>query len=287
VLRVLDRSSTRHDFTALGFSPDVLTGLRKTLAEPNGIILVTGPTGSGKTTTLYTGLGSLDSERQKIFTVEDPIEYELAGVNQIQVQPQIGLTFASSLRSILRQDPDIIMIGEIRDLETARIAVQASLTGHLVLSTLHTNSAAATIPRLVDMGIENYLLASTIRGVLAQRLVRRLCRRCAVRHENAGHWAVQIVETVRGIEALGEPNLRQAVGCAACGHSGYAGRTTIAELMVVDAEIERLVLATASDADLERAARSRGMATMYESGMAKAWSGITTIEEVLGATRTS
>jgi general secretion pathway protein E len=177
------------------------------------------------------------------------------------------------------------MIGEIRDLETARIAVQASLTGHLVFSTLHTNSAAASITRLVDMGIESYLLASTLRGVLAQRLVRRLCQRCSTRHDNAEHWALEIGRRVAGIEALGSPDLRKPMGCAACGGTGYSGRTTIADLMAVDGEIERLILAAASDADLEKAARSRGMLTMYEAGMAKVWTGVTTVDEVLSVTR--
>jgi general secretion pathway protein E len=189
------------------------------------------------------------------------------------------------LRSILRQDPDIVMIGEIRDLETARIAVQASLTGHLVFSTLHTNSAAATITRLVDMGIESYLLASTVKGVLAQRLVRRLCPRCATRHENADHWVREITGSVAEIAKLGSPTIRRAKGCAACGHSGFAGRTTIAELLAVDPDIQRLVLSAASDTEVERAARAGGMKSMYETGAAKVWKGETTIEEILRATR--
>jgi len=287
VLRILDRSRVELDFVKLGFGPEHVAGLQRLMYEPNGIILVTGPTGSGKTTTLYTALKMLNVPNRKLFTVEDPIEYQLDRINQVQVHPGIGLDFPHALRSILRQDPDIIMIGEIRDLETARIAVQASLTGHLVFSTLHTNSAAATITRLVDMGIENYLLASTLRGVLAQRLVRRLCRRCCVRHDNADHWAREIGKSIVGIEAVGPADLRKATGCTACGHTGYAGRTTIAELMVVDAEIERLVLSTASDAALEQAARTKGMATMYEAGMTKVWNGVTTIDEVLSVTRVS
>ena len=179
VLRILDRSSVQLDFMPLGFQGAVLDSFVDLLTQPNGIVLVTGPTGSGKTTTLYTALSLLNKAESKLFTVEDPIEYQLAGINQIQVQPRIGLTFAQALRSILRQDPDIIMVGEIRDLETAQMAIQASLTGHLVLSTLHTNSAAASITRLMDMGVDDYLLASTLTGVLAQRLVRRLCPRCA------------------------------------------------------------------------------------------------------------
>jgi general secretion pathway protein E len=227
----------------------------------------------------------LNRPDRKLFTVEDPIEYQLERINQVQVHAGIGFDFPHALRSILRQDPDIIMIGEIRDLETARIAVQASLTGHLVFSTLHTNSAAASITRLVDMGIENYLLASTLRGVLAQRLVRRLCRQCGARLDNSGHWAQEIASRVTGIEAQGPADLRKPVGCNACGDTGYSGRTTIAELMVVDGEIERLILAAASDADLEQAARSQGMLTMYEAGMAKVWAGVTTIDEVLSVTR--
>jgi general secretion pathway protein E len=285
VLRILDRSRVELDFDKLGFTPELIAGLQSLMSLPNGIILVTGPTGSGKTTTLYTALKMLNRPDRKLFTVEDPIEYQLERINQVQVHAGIGFDFPHALRSILRQDPDIIMIGEIRDLETARIAVQSSLTGHLVFSTLHTNSAAASITRLVDMGIENYLLASTLRGVLAQRLVRRLCRHCCVSHDNADHWAKEIGRRVAGIEALGPPDLRKPTGCSACGSTGYTGRTTIAELMVVDGEIERLILSAASDADLEQAARSRGMLTMYEAGMAKVWTGVTTIDEVLSVTR--
>jgi len=287
VLRILDRSRVDLDFIKLGFGTDHVDTLHQVMNHPNGIILVTGPTGSGKTTTLYTALKALNVPDRKLFTVEDPIEYQLGRINQVQVQPAIGFDFPHALRSILRQDPDIIMIGEIRDLETARIAVQASLTGHLVFSTLHTNSAAATITRLVDMGIENYLLASTVRAVLAQRLVRRLCSYCASKHENHDHWAQEIVKRVPSIDALGDPSIRDAAGCAKCSHTGYSGRTTIAELMIVDAEIQRLILSTASDAELERTARDRGMSTMYEAGMAKVWKGETTIDEVLRATTTN
>jgi general secretion pathway protein E len=285
VLRILDRSRVELDFAKLGFATEQLAMFQGLMSQPNGIILVTGPTGSGKTTTLYTALKMLNRPDRKLFTVEDPIEYQLDRINQVQVHPAIGFDFPHALRSILRQDPDIIMIGEIRDLETARIAVQASLTGHLVFSTLHTNSAATSLTRLVDMGIESYLLASTLRGVLAQRLVRRLCRACCARHDEAEHWVTEIGRLVSAVHELGPADLRKPVGCGACGHTGYAGRTTIAELMVIDAEIERLILAAASDADLELAARSRGMLTMYETGMAKVWSGTTTIDEVLSVTR--
>ena len=253
--------------------------------RPRGIFLVTGPTGSGKTTTLYTALKALNSSERKIFTVEDPIEYQLAGINQVQVQPAIGLTFPHALRSILRQDPDIIMIGEIRDLETARIAIQASLTGHLVFSTLHTNSAAATITRLIDMGVENYLIASTVKGVEAQRLVRRLCPHCARPHEAGAYWAETFARDVAGIAALGRADVRQPHGCSRCGGTGFSGRSTIAELLLVDTEIHRLVLAGVSDSEIDASARERGMTSMYASGAYKVWRGETTVEEVLRATR--
>jgi general secretion pathway protein E len=292
VLRVLDRSSTRHDFTALGFNAEVLTGLRKTLGEPNGIILVTGPTGSGKTTTLYTALGSLDSESQKIFTVEDPIEYELPGINQIQVQAQIGLTFSSALRSILRQDPDIIMIGEIRDLETAEIAIQASLTGHLVLSTVHTNGAAATVTRLIEMGVADYLLASSLTMVLAQRLVRRLCA-CAVPMEAARALAERLWQDADAGAASPQfiaemaAGLRRPAGCEACRHTGYRGRTTIGEMLVMNDPLRELLLSGASEHALTQGAVTGGMTTMYRDGLMKAFRGETTIEEVLRVTRMS
>lgn len=285
VMRILDRSRVDLDFEKLGFNEKHIAALGGLMEQPNGIILVTGPTGSGKTTTLYTALKGLNSSDRKLFTVEDPIEYQLAGINQVQVQPAIGFDFPHALRSILRQDPDIIMIGEIRDLETAQIAIQSSLTGHLVFSTLHTNSAAATITRLVDMGIENYLLASTVKGVLAQRLVRRLCRHCAEPHDNAGFWAEEIARKAQTIEIHGAPRIRRPRGCAECGQSGFSGRTTIAELLLVNAGIHRMILDTSSDAEIERVARSGGMSTMYESGIAKIWRGETTIEEVLQVTR--
>ena len=285
VLRILDRSRIDLNFERLGFHEKHIAALQELMAQPNGIILVTGPTGSGKTTTLYTALKGLNSSDRKLFTVEDPIEYQLAGINQVQVHPAIGFDFPHALRSILRQDPDIIMIGEIRDLETAQIAIQSSLTGHLVFSTLHTNSAAATITRLVDMGIENYLLASTVKGVLAQRLVRRLCRHCAEPHGNAEFWADEIARKAPAADVNGAPRIRRPRGCAECGQSGFSGRTTIAELLLIDAGIHRMILERSSDVEIERAARASGMSTMYESGIAKVWRGETTIEEVLQVTR--
>lgn len=285
VLRILDRSRVELDFAKLGFSEDHVAALDKLLSEPNGIMLVTGPTGSGKTTTLYTALKSLNSSERKIFSVEDPIEYQLAGINQVQVQAEIGLDFPHALRAILRQDPDIIMIGEIRDLETARIAIQSSLTGHLVLSTLHTNSAAAAITRLIDIGVENYLLASTVKGIVAQRLVRKLCAHCSVIHDKAGHWAGELARGVPSVESYGAPEIRRAVGCSECGGVGFSGRSTIAELLLVDDDFHHLILSKASDSQINQAARARGMVTMYEMGAAKVWRGETTIEEVLRATR--
>jgi general secretion pathway protein E len=285
VLRILDRNRVELDFAKLGFSPDHISALHKLMHEPNGIILVTGPTGSGKTTTLYTALKSLNSSERKVFSVEDPIEYQLAGINQVQVQAEIGLDFPHGLRAILRQDPDIIMIGEIRDLETARIAIQSSLTGHLVLSTLHTNSAAAAITRLIDIGVENYLLASTVKGVVAQRLVRKLCRHCAREHDQADYWASELARTVAGIDAYGPPNIREARGCAECGGIGFSGRSTIAEILLIDSELHHLILSNAPDGQVNTAARARGMINMYEMGAAKVWQGGTTIDEVLRATR--
>lgn len=284
VLRILDRSRVVLDFEKLGFDAKHIAALENLMAQPNGIILVTGPTGSGKTTTLYTALKGLNSPDRKLFTVEDPIEYQLVGINQVQVQPAIGFDFPHALRSILRQDPDIIMIGEIRDLETAQIAIQSSLTGHLVFSTLHTNSAAATITRLIDMGIENYLLASTVKGVLAQRLVRCLCRHCAQPHDNARFWVEEIARAST-IELDGAPRILRPRGCPECGQSGFSGRTTIGEILLIDAEVHRMILERVSDAEIERAARARGMTVMYETGITKVWRGETTIEEVLQATR--
>jgi len=282
VLRVLDRSTVAFDYARLGLPAPVIARVNAALDLPNGIVLVTGPTGSGKTTTLYTGLLSLNSVARKVVTVEDPIEYQLSGVNQIQVKPQIGLNFASLLRSILRQDPDVIMVGEIRDIETAQIAVQAALTGHLVLSTVHTNSAAATISRLRDMGLEDYLLTAVLRGILAQRLVRRLCTHCAVEGEAAP-------ELVRRFDlerrAGGPARLWHPVGCAKCRNTGYRGRQAIAEFLAPNAEIERLIFARAEHTEIERAAVAAGMVTMFDAGLDAALAGTTTIEEVVRSIR--
>jgi general secretion pathway protein E len=282
VLRIPDRSAIQLDFGALGFCGAAHEMFVKLLAQPNGIILVTGPTGSGKTTTLYTALSILNNAESKVFTVEDPIEYQLAGINQIQVQPKIGLTFAHALRSILRQDPDIIMVGEIRDLETAQMAIQASLTGHLVLSTVHTNSAAATITRLMDMRVEDYLLASTLTGVLAQRLVRRLCTQCST----PARASSLILEKLAG-QRRDLSGLRTKVGCRACRNTGYRGRTTISELLVMSEAVRQRTLQSSSESAIEAAAVEAGMVTMFDDGLGKVLRGETTIEEVLQVTRMS
>ena len=281
VMRILDRSSLVEDLGTLGFETATLEPFLKVLDHPQGILLVTGPTGSGKTTTLYTCLMRLNSPERKLFTVEDPIEYQLEGVNQIQVKPQIGLTFAQVLRSVLRQDPDVIMVGEMRDLETAQIAVQAALTGHLVLSTLHTNSAAGTVTRLLDMGVEDYLVTSTVNGVLAQRLVRKLCQHC-----REGYRALPELAAHLGLPANGgEPTLYRARGCERCQGSGYFGRIAVLEFLPLSDEIRRLVLHRATAQDIHRAAAGEGMRSMYEDGLAKALRGITSMEEVLRVTR--
>ncbi|MGD0721382.1 MAG: GspE/PulE family protein [Roseiarcus sp.] len=282
VMRILDRRNVELDFLKLGFERSLIESLRAVMHRPNGIILVTGPTGSGKTTTLYAALRELNKPEVKIFTVEDPIEYQLAGINQIQVQPTIGLGFAHALRSILRQDPDIIMIGEIRDTETARIAIQAALTGHLVLSTLHTNGAAASIARLVEMGIENYLIASTVTGILAQRLVRRLCPHCAIPNEISRSSVARFLQRPAGDSPA---DFKRSIGCEQCRGTGFAGRSTIAEFALMDERMRNLVLEASSEGVLEGAAREAGMATLYESGVAKAARGETSLEEVLRVTR--
>ena len=292
VLRVLDRNSVAFDYDRLGLPAPLVARWGAALELPNGIVLVTGPTGSGKTTTLYTGLLSLNATTRKIVTVEDPIEYQLQGVNQIQVKPQIGLSFASLLRSILRQDPDVIMVGEIRDLETAQIAVQAALTGHLVLSTVHTNSAAATIARLRDMGLEDYLMAAVLRGVLAQRLVRRLCPACKQPADAPPELVRRFglegrVQEGRPQEGYpsGPVQLWHPVGCPGCRGTGYRGRQAIAEFLRPDPAIERLVFARAETAEIERAAVAGGMVPMFDAGLDAALAGITTVEEVVRSIR--
>ena len=283
VMRVLDRQSIRLSLASMGFSEDTLQRYMELLHRPHGVLLLTGPTGSGKTTTLYASLSTLDAKALKIITVEDPVEYQLGGVNQIQVQPQIELTFARALRSILRQDPDIIMIGEMRDTETAQIAVQSALTGHLVLSTLHTNTAAGAITRLEDMGIERYLITSAVNGVLAQRLVRTLCRHC----RRPVELSVRALEEAGLSRFMAPGNLRvyAGEGCEHCKHTGYTGRTAIHELFVLDNEMHKAVLSGADATTLHAASRQRGMLTLYEDGLRKVAEGVTSLEEVLRVTQ--
>ncbi len=282
VMRLLDRESVVLDFKALGFTDEFLDKFVKVLEQPHGILLVTGPTGSGKTTTLYAALSQLNTPDVKIITVEDPVEYQIEGINQIQAKPQIGLDFAQALRSIVRQDPDIIMIGEMRDLETSRIAIQSALTGHLVLSTLHTNNAAGGITRMMDMGVEDYLLTSTVNGILAQRLVRRIEPTHAERYEALP----EVIEEfgLRRFQPEGTIYLYRPKPSALT-PTGYLGRTTIMEFLVMDDELRRLVMQHAGMGELEDAARARGMRTMYEDGLLKAMQGLTTIEEVLRVTQ--
>lgn len=281
VMRLLDRETVVFDFHKLGFTDQFLPQFQKVLDQPHGILLVTGPTGSGKTTTLYTALSKLNTADVKIITVEDPVEYQIEGINQIQAKPQIGLDFANALRSIVRQDPDIIMIGEMRDLETARIAIQSALTGHLVLSTLHTNNAAGGITRMLDMGVEDYLLTSTVNGILAQRLVRRLEPTHAERYPASPEEIEKF--GLRRYQPQGEIYLYRPRG-SAIAPTGYLGRTTIMEFLVMNDELRRAVMRHAGVGEIEQIARQHGMRTMYEDGIAKALAGTTTIEEVLRVT---
>jgi len=282
VMRLLDRESVVLDFKALGFTDDFLASFMHVLELPHGILLVTGPTGSGKTTTLYAALSRLNTPDVKIITVEDPVEYQIEGINQIQVKPQIGLDFAHALRSIVRQDPDIIMIGEMRDLETSRIAIQSALTGHLVLSTLHTNNAAGGITRLMDMGVEDYLLTSTINGILAQRLVRRLEPTYAERYEAPPEVVAEF--GLRRFKPEGPIHLFRPKP-SPLSLTGYLGRGTIMEFLVMNDQLRRLIMQHAGMGEIEEAARASGMRTMYEDGLIKAMQGITTIEEVLRVTQ--
>ena len=283
VMRILDKGGVALDFKRLGFEEGTLKAFLDVLLEPHGILLVTGPTGSGKTTTLYTALDRLNKPDVKILTVEDPVEYQMPGINQIQVKPQIDLTFANALRSIVRQDPDVIMIGEIRDLETAQIAVQSALTGHLVLSTVHTNDAPSTVNRLLDMGVEDYLLTSTVIGILAQRLVRTLCPHCKEEYVALP----ELVEEMglRKFADGGEIRLFHEKGCHGCAQTGYIGRISIMEMLPMTDPLRSLVMRHATSTDLRAEAIKGGMTTMYEDGMRKAVAGITTFEEVLRVTR--
>jgi general secretion pathway protein E len=285
VLRLLQRDNVALDFGPLGFNAELEQRMLEILAMPHGILLVTGPTGSGKSTTLYAALKHLNTPERKILTVEDPVEYNITGINQIQVKPQIGLTFANALRSIVRQDPDIIMIGEMRDEETANIAVESALTGHLVLSTLHTNDAAGSITRLQDMGVEEYLLTSTLNAVQAQRLVRRLCRHCRQPYtppdEVVRRWHLE------RFTANGDITLYRPAGCEQCGGTGYSGRSAILELLVMTDTVRQLVLKRADAGMIAKAAVAEGMCPMFDDGLRKAMAGDTSIDEVLRVTQDS
>lgn len=283
VMRILDKGGVPLNFSTLGFDRDIQELFVELLMRPHGILLVTGPTGSGKTTSLYTALHMLNTPDRKILTVEDPVEYQLEGVNQIQVKPQIGLTFANALRSIVRQDPDVIMIGEIRDIETAEIAVQSALTGHLVLSTLHTNDAASTVNRLLDMGMEDYLLTSTVIGIQAQRLVRTLCGACKTPYEALPE-VIDEFDLMR-FARMAPVTLYRPVGCPACAGTGFNGRVSIMEVMPMTDAIRSLVMRHATSGEIQKAAVAGGMQTMYDNGLRKVVSGVTTIEEVLRVTR--
>jgi len=264
VLRLLDKGEQKFSLEGLGMSGDTLDKFNRLVQQPHGIVLVTGPTGSGKTTTLYASLTRLDTRTSNVLTVEDPVEYELAGIGQTQVNPKIDLTFAKALRAILRQDPDVVMIGEIRDFETAQIAIQASLTGHLVLATVHTNDAPSTVARLIDMGVEPFLLSSSLLGVLAQRLVRKLCEYCK-REDEHHRW--------------------HPVGCEHCANSGYKGRTGVYELMVVDEHVQALIHGRASEQDIVKASTANGMRSMRDDGERLVAEGVTSLEEVVRVTR--
>lgn len=276
VMRILRKEGVVVNLDKLGFPPAALNIFNQLIKKPNGIILVTGPTGSGKTTTLYGALDKINSPDRKIITVEDPVEYQIKGINQIQVKPQIGLNFSGALRHIVRQDPDIILIGEIRDLETAEIAIQSALTGHLVFSTLHTNDAPSAITRLLDMGVENFLLSSTVRGILAQRLLRVICPDCKERDLSA---ADKEELSVLGISR--DIPLYAGKGCETCSYTGYYGRNGIFELLVIDDDIRKLILNNADSNQIRETARKKGMRTLLEDGAEKIKAGITTLSEVL------
>jgi type IV pilus assembly protein PilB len=278
VMRILDRKSVMVALDDLGFHPDVLERWKKLIAMPNGVILVTGPTGSGKSTTLYATLNTINQPDTKIVTIEDPVEYNIQGINQVQVHPKVGLTFAAGLRAFLRQDPDVMMVGEIRDHETALIGVQSALTGHLVLSTLHTNDSVSAVTRLIDMGIEPFLLASSIQGIMAQRLVRTVCKTC--------RRGVKVLKAMHPkFEEYGIPisslQLARGEGCEDCSGSGYKGRAGVHELVIMSDDMRRLILERTATTELKKLALEQGMRTLYHDGLLKVAQGVTTLEEVL------
>jgi type IV pilus assembly protein PilB len=278
VMRILDRKSVMVDLDQLGFHPEILEKWKKLISLPNGVILVTGPTGSGKSTTLYATLNTINRPDIKIVTIEDPVEYNIQGINQVQVHPKVGLTFATGLRAFLRQDPDVMMVGEIRDHETALIAVQSALTGHLVLSTLHTNDSVSAVTRLIDMGIEPFLLASSVQGVMAQRLVRTVCSQCKRNLKPVKAMLAKFEEYNIPTTNL---QLVHGEGCDACANTGYRGRAGIHELVVMTDELRRMILDRTSTSELKALALSQGLRTLYHDGLIKVAQGVTTLEEVL------
>lgn len=280
VLRLLDKSKGLIKLEQVGFSPEQLEEFKSIITKSYGIILLTGPTGSGKTTTLYAALNQVNSKDKNIITVEDPVEYKLDRINQIQIKPKINLIFANTLRSILRQDPDIIMVGEIRDIETAQIAVQAALTGHLVFSTLHTNDAASALTRLIDMDIETFLISSSVIGVVAQRLVRVICEKCKEEY-TPGKNVLSALNIEDNLKKDGKIKLYRGAGCSFCKNTGYYGRTSIYELIVLDEEIRALIISKTSSNVIKDAAIKKGMKTLKDSGLEKVKQGITTLEEVI------
>lgn len=283
VMRLLDRSNLVVDMTVLGFSEEDLLRFKSVISYPNGIILVTGPTGSGKSTTLYATLATLNVPDVKILTIEDPVEYYLRGVNQVQANSKVGLNFAAGLRSFLRQDPDIIMVGEIRDKETATITIEAALTGHLVLSTLHTNSAVGSITRLTDMGVEPFLITATAQGILAQRLVRKICDNCK---EPLQKTPTDLIQVLKDLKWEGRPmQLMKGKGCNICHDTGYKGRRGIYELLVMSDELRELIISRAALKDLETAARHNGMHSLFEDGILKVLAGVTTFQEICRVTK--
>ncbi len=283
VLRVLDRSNVSLSLDKVGMRDDDLDTFRQLIKKPNGIVIVTGPTGSGKTTTLYSALNELNEISEKICTAEDPVEYDIDGLVQVQVNPDVGLTFASALRSFLRQDPDIILVGETRDIETAQIAVQASLTGHLVFTTLHTNDAPSSIARLVDLGLETFLITATIEGILAQRLVRRICSRCRKPYEPLEE---ELFRLNMDPEDIAGRELYMGVGCEHCNQSGYRGRMGLFEIMMLDDEMRELIMSNASTQLLRAEAKKKGMRTLRQSGLLAIYDGATSIDEVARETMT-
>lgn len=281
VMRLLNKSDVKFSMETMGFSPDLLVQIRNVIAEPNGIVLVTGPTGSGKSTTLYAFLSELNSEDRNILTAEDPVEYEIDGVGQVQVQEKIGLTFANALRSFLRQDPDIILVGEVRDQETGRVAIQAALTGHLVISTLHTNDSASAVTRMVDMGVEPYLITSTVRAVLAQRLVRVICTKCRTGYKPEPK---ELADFGLKPSDLKGGKLFRGAGCEHCVQTGYRGRMGIFEFLTLDEELQRVVLRGADSETLKQHALKKGLKTLREYGRQKVIDGETTVEEIMRVT---